>query len=174
MTKIKWRTPENNRFQFFTEVPDDLIKKTTSVIKPFPYSLNEIRFLVQDPSERIRPHLENGCNEYLIYRATQFCYFIEGGMIYTFDTEHPIARLDKENYTHFKVGNNDWSDINNIHFGYGCFCVASWDKNAFAMIGGQFSLLDLTNDTEIANHQIEEKSLSELLQNIYVKELIIW
>jgi hypothetical protein len=174
MTKIKWRIPENNHFQFFTEVPDEFIKRTTSVIKPYPYSLNEIRFLIHEPSERIRPHLVNGGNEYLIYQATQFCYFIEGGMIYTFDTKHPIAMLNKENFTHFKVGNHNWSDINNIHYGYGCFCVASCERNSFAMIGRQFALLDLTDDIEIESHQIEEKSLNELLQNILVREFTIW
>jgi hypothetical protein len=174
MTKIKWRTPENTNFQFYTEVPDDLIKKTTSVIKPYPYSLNEIRFLIHEPSEIIRPYLENSSNEYLIYRATQFCYFIEGGMIYSFDTQHPIARLDKENFTHFKIGNNNWSDINNIHFGYGCFCAVSWERNAFAMIGGQFALLDLTDDNEIIKHQIEEKNIDDFIQNIQVREFTIW
>lgn len=174
MTKIKWRTPDNNYFQFYSEVPEELIKRTTSVIKPYPYSLNEIRFLIHEPSQRVLPHLENDSSEFLIHRATQYCYFIEGGMIYTFDTQYPVARLDKENYTHFKVGNNDWTEIGNIHFGLGCFCVVSWDNNAFAMIGGQFALLDLTDDNEIANHDIEEKSLDDLLKNIHVREFTIW
>ena len=174
MIKIKWRRPENQYFQFYTEVPESLIKKTTSVIKPYPYSLSEIRFLLKEPSERVAPYLEQGSSEYLIHRATQFCYFIEGGMIYTFDTQHPIARLDKENYTHFKVGDNHWTEIDNIYFGFGHFCVVSWEQNAFSMIGGQFALLDFTDEEEITNHNVVQKSLEDLLENIRVREFLIW
>lgn len=170
MTKIKWRTRLDRPFEFWTNVPDNNLKRYIGPI--YPHDSRNIRFRVVDPLPTDLQEMLGRTQEILLLRMSEHFYFIEDRIILVYNPDYPVVLLTQENITHFKIGDNEWQPIDNVNFLYQ-YCIVSLAPKAFSVIGGQYPFIWFTDDNDIQSSELTEKPIADLLQQIEVHNYLL-
>jgi hypothetical protein len=169
MTKVKWRTRLDSPFEFWTDVPDNNLKRYVGPI--YPHNSENIRFRITDPIPEDLQEILGRTQEILLLRMSEHFYFIEDKIILVYNPDYPVALLTKENISHFRIGDHDWQPIDNVSFLYQ-YCIVSLDPKAFSVIGGQYPFIWFTDDNDNQGNELTERSFAELLQQIEIRNYL--
>lgn len=170
MTKIKWRTQLNRPFEFWTNVPNENLKRYIGPI--YPHDSKNISFRIANPIPTELQELLGRSQEILLLRMSEHFYLIDDKIILVYKPDFPAVLLTQENIMHFRIGNNDWQPIENAAFPYQ-YCIVSLKPKAFSVVGGQYPFIQFTDENDIQESGLTEKTIAELLTQIEVKNYIL-
>lgn len=164
MALIKFRNYITRNFEYYTEVPDEQIKRTSTLITPQRFA-SPVSFYIRNPSVRILPPQETNPPPAIYFNASWPFYYVEGGQIYIFDQLHGLSTIITETITHYRDFTGQWHPIGDIWIGN--FAVVSETPMAFTPLSeGHFS--NFCTPEEAVN--LEHKPVNEYYDKIHVQE----
>ncbi|HAD33065.1 MAG TPA: hypothetical protein DCF44_00925 [Chitinophagaceae bacterium] len=165
MIQIKFKNNQTRQFEFYTELHEHFIKRTSGKITPL-YGQPPVCFWVDKPSVRIaQPNMP--IPPAMVVNVSQPCYYIEGGWLYFSDPYYGLGFLMKENITHFRDTKQLWHPINEIWLGN--FAVVSDNPMVFTSLSPSHHS-DFTDKDEITKLNLTKASNQEFFEEIKVRE----
>lgn len=164
MAFLKYRNLQTQNFEFYTDVPDNLIKRMSGRIVPT-YFGPPHSFWINNPTFRMLPSGEKP--PVVIFNILMPSYYIEGGLMYMDAETHGVGYLAKENFTWFRTSGNDWIPIQEIWLGNSC--IVAEKPMVFSPISAQH-FVDILWTGEVETLGLIKMPVTDLLDNIAVKE----
>lgn len=167
-TKVKWRISTGEPFRYYSEVPNEMLRRYIGPITPYG---GPIKFKIVDEIPQIIQQYFGRTHEIILLNMTECFYLIEGNLLLVYSKDAPVAMLRQENITHFKMPNYDWQPISNAVY-YDQYCIVSHEPKCFAVVGSADTNLTFTDESDIFLSSLQSKTLQQLQEDFAIHNMI--
>lgn len=165
MIPIKWKENENESWKYYTYVPKNLITRFIGEIRTNKLFEDDIfKFKITGDVVTKSSIIKNNIADVSVNPKHNF-YYIEKKCLIEHNKEENSWIFISENFTEFKIGNDNWQPIKQIDFRYGGLCIFSFGHKLFVKL--QDWLIADCDNKDFNN--LEEKSLSKFTNYIQRK-----
>ena len=155
---LKWRKNLSTEFQVFSVVSEEFLKR---YIGPISHPFLPLSVILAPNCPNLNGSITSRSIVHVLKENDVF-YFIEGGSIIISETKYTSRLIRNVVITHWRIGNGEWQSVFELHFD-DKYCIVDKNLTYFVRIGGQNSLLTLTDESEISAKSLKDVAMVDLL-----------